>query len=286
MALDREKPPGFRLPAILKARDRAYGILEGLAGVEPVGEGFDRLRAGLSGVLKRSPDDPVVLETARSVPVKKLTAQAVYDLAWRLAANADLAARGLPIRPWAGQAAPEWVAFEILTAGYSRSPKFGYGVAVSSRAMTGTPCGATVRKFWTTASYRRYARLLGFNPKGRKPIFLKDPRELVRLRFAAIVEAGEQVSFRGLAVPPALRAFNRKLLVLRIRREPPCPYGYKHACRDCPVGYASEPGCDRACHPKTWRRDHCRVCGVESWFGESGPDRCEACARKAAVSPR
>lgn len=280
---DPDRPPPFRLPKILKARDRAFPLLEGLAGSTPEGEGFDRLRAGLSAVLKRAPDDPVVFETARSLPRRPFARRDLFDLAWRLAAHADPLARGLPMRPWAGQADFEWAAFEVMSAGFSRSPKFGLVAAVEVRAMTGSACGVRATRAWSTAAYRRYAGLMGFNPRGRKPILLKDPRELVRLRFAAALLPGERLTFRGIVVPPALRAFDRRLLKARIRREPPCPYEYRHACRDCPVGYAAEPGCDRACHPLTWRRGWCPACSADAWFDPLGPaDRCEACGRAAA----
>lgn len=283
MPFDPEKPPPFPIARILKARDKAYPTLEGLVGATPHGEGFDRLRSGLSAVLKRAPDDPIVFETARSLPVRPFSRQSVFDLAWRLAAHAESPAKGLPMRPWAGQPAPEWAAFEILKARFHRSKRFGLGVAVEARAMSGSPCCLRVSKFWSTSAYHRYANLMGFTKRGRKPIFLKDPRELTRLRFAAALAPGEKLTFAGLVVPPAFRAFDRRLLKARIRREPPCPYGYKHACRDCPVGYASTPGCERSCHPVTWKRGWCPACSSESWFDPAGdPDRCESCARSGA----
>jgi len=279
---DPEKPPPFRLAAILKGRDKAFDLLEGLAGRAPSGEGFAALRSALSAVVGRSPDDPAVLETARSLPVRPPTRQDLFDLAWRLAAHRDSLRKGRPLRPWARQEEPEWVPFEVTSAALRRHRAYGLGYAVGLRALAGSPCAGRAEKFWPLSAGRRYAERLGFSRRGRRTLPFKDPRQLVRLRLAAVVPPGERLTFRGFQVPGALKAHNRKLLKARIWREPPCPSGYAHPCHACPVGFAvGEATCPAAVHPVSWVAGWCPSCSSEAWFDPAASlEACASCARR------
>lgn len=280
------KPPPLALSRILKDRDRLFAWLEPRVGEVPVGESFRGVASAVAALVRRSPANPAVVETARSLPSDApLTRRALWLFAWRVAANRADLVRGVPSRPWLAQREDEWVAFEILDVVPTLSKAGSKGYLVESRAMSGTPCGVVATSRWFRGMLGARGRLLGFSRRGRRRLPLVDSRLLVNLRFAGLVSAAESKEAPEIvefAVPSGMRTHNRDLLKMRIWREPPCPFGFRHECWMCPVGHAvGEHTCPAALHPAPWFWAACPECAREGWVdSRSKSGRCVSCDRK------
>lgn len=264
------KQPNFPIRRILQDRDKLYELVRKFAGKTPAGETFGQLRQAVSAAYAVSPEAPAVFETVRSLPPSPLSAKALWNFAWLVAAHRDKLRKGEPVRPWVNQLQDEWVPFEITEVDFRRTEKFGAGFLVSLRAMAGSCCAMTVTKFWGFDQTSMHVRRLGFTSKGKARLPYKSPRQFVRLRLAALVSAevsDDKPRFRGYEVQGGILAHNKKLLRARILRKPPCPQSYAHPCHVCPVGYAiGEVTCPAAVHPATWEFRTCPQCETDGWF--------------------
>lgn len=243
------------------------------AGQVPSHESFTGLCQAIGTVYKISPQAVAVFETVRSLPVVPLSRKGLWLFSWRIAAQSKQLLSGQPVRSWTGQVVPEWVPFEVLDTHFYRTKQFGAGRMVSLRAMGGTACGETTRKFWSHGTIRQMARLLGFTDRGKRKLPYQQPQQFVRLRFAGLVLpelSGESPMFRDVATNSGLSAWNKKLLVMRIFRKPPCPHEFSHPCHICPIGYArGELVCPAATHAETWEHRFCERCQRDAWFDNS-----------------
>lgn len=279
---------GFSITAIARRRDKLLReVFEPMGPIVLRGSVFEEFVDHVVAVMPKGVLRNAVFETLRHLAGSALTPQASFAAAWRLAGNVHRLKRGIPTPPWTVQTEHEWVPVEVTAGMPSRNHQNKAGTIFSFLIWAGSPCGMTIRLFWSNEVSRFVARRLGFSSmRGKFPY--ANPLELVRLRGVVLLDPAlsrETPKFRQVRekLPSAFLTWNRNILRVRKRLEP-CPRQFKHACHQCVVGYSECPG---GVHRLTYRRDSCPVCGNESYFDDDvSAARCISCTHKRALRPR
>lgn len=273
------KVPRFDLVRIETRRDRLVAALRPFLGDVPKQETLYDIADVLALTCHLERRSTGLIETCRTLPNAPLSERSLFYFASRLAARHEDLVAGRPVRPWVCQSEPEWIAFEILEGEHGRDKKDQLGTAYWLQSLTGSVCPRVIQKFWTRKQCAYLARLLGFTHRnGHYPF--QDAMQMVRLRFAGLVEPARSKDgpdFFQVATPGSFLAWNREILNARLRHDPACPNGYRHACHNCPVGYDA---CMAGTHPASFVLDWCGGCNEESCFDPAvDSDRCVTCRR-------
>lgn len=257
----------------------AYSFYE----LELVGETLTAFTAALAAVFPKAPYRAVE-DSCRLLAGCRLTSALLREFAWRMAGNASLLARGVPVRPWGGQLASEWVPLQVLQALPSRNNRGAFGCEFLLQVMAGTPCPLRFTKFWTRGQYSYLARLVGFvRPRfEQRNLPFEHASQFVGLRFCGLFSPDTckyGLDFRQTGVPGTHKHWNQQLLRQRYRIDYVCPQGFTHACHRCPVGYDT---CPTATHPRTYYAAACDSCyAADAVFDPAVSSQlCLACAAK------
>lgn len=249
------------LTRVFKLRERICERLAAYCGTEPKGDDFDDLVTDLGVLIPKAPE-VALFQSARPLLDRLLTHELVFEFAWRLAGNVERLQRGEIVLPWTCQPEPELVPVQVLD---HRPTKTRYGkpaAAYRLRVLSGSACPSILHKTWTVKFTRYLARSsLGF---GRR-FYYRDPAELVRLRFLAMLDSkfcyDQQPGFDQTGCTPALLKWNRLIMSARAKVEPPCPRSFTHPCHRCPFGYDQ---CPAGTHPQTYEVKTCPLCRKET----------------------
>lgn len=173
----------------------------------------------------------------------------------------------------------EWVVCEIEDIRRVRRGAGKLGYNVRCLTMTGSCCPMRLETYWPQSFFGLVRTRLGFS---RKPPFrypFNHWSELTQMRFEALLTpelCTTTPQFRQLRETPVLLRYNRALTLRRARVKFTCPYGYEHQCCVCPVGIDN---CPVSTHMKTYKRNHCRHCGRDTWFDPGFRAMCVECRR-------
>lgn len=182
---------------------------------------------------------------------EKLSEETLKFLAERLAANRDFLIIGepFPLKPIVGGHGT-LCPVEIIdvSKGYSLSSPPKPGIVLKLKIIDGKFCPLTFKRWVSKKFLYILAKELGL--KGRKTSYSGNPRELVGMRFVALVKRSEKthtVTFERFFVGQ-FKQHNVKLYKLR---KTPCPKGIKVSCHSCFIGKDKCPVPKRACRPLT-----------------------------------
>ena len=244
----------MKIRQTLKLRDRLYGEFARTVGPHPTGEAgvFDSLSR--TAALETSLD----LEQARQLVLQyPLLANPDADLRMlssRLAGISEgLYPDGPPMNGF--PLVPEWAGIELKR--FSPYPSKEYGnprLFGTFLVLQGAAAGLYVSRVFTKRFLWVLSRQLGFG-KSKKCRWSGEPADFISFwMLASIYTKGDRLGFERYEVPAECLSHNKALI--KARREP-CPRGFRHACRDCPIGYDS---CPNGTHADTWIVKPC--CGV------------------------
>ena len=176
------------------------------------------------------------------------------EFAWRLAGNLDNLLNGIPVVPWSRQLTDEWMPVQILRLDLTnRRGKSGF--LTRFRVLAGSYCPGIFEQFLTRASCAVIARAIGFS---RSRPYMHGSH-LTNLRLAVFIEAArssEQLYFKEIACPAAMKAHNIELIDIRVRNKP-CLFNYDHMCESCAEGYIT---CPAAVFQQPLSLEHCPKC--------------------------
>ncbi len=247
------------------------------------------------------------VESARYLVGSKLTLEALDLLCWRVAANEDVLRRGAPVLPWRQQAYKEWVPVQITGVRWRLSGRFGTerGADVEFRILAGTPCGMTMRQWWSMRKFYHMARFkdeekLSFRfsrpPRDTSdilpPHLFQHPRQFVTLRCMALIDpelsSAEGPDFHTIAFTPALADWNalQQRFRARLSAKYECPMGYLREvkCYQCPVGLDT---CRAATHDATYVEKTCPQCAQVMYFNPDDKIHaiCVDCVERQTLTP-
>lgn len=256
--------PPFSYSRLRQCRDKlAERALRPYLDANMAGETLRDVCRDVLAELPNSVSQPAVFDSIRALAGTRLTRQAAYSLAWRLAGNLDRLKAGIPALPWTRQLEDELV--PVCVEGvrpYKRKNTPGY--LLDCRAIAGTPCPLAFTQFFSQNSCRAIAQTLGFSaPWGAYPY--TTAMHFLNLLFFAHVEAErsrETPVFSKVSVSPSMFRDNRGLIEVRTRARP-CPDGFEHSCVHCWLGADQ---CMFATHPRTYVTRHCDACKADSFF--------------------
>ena len=300
---DYPEPPDLPLPRldltrVFRARERIFDLLA--TGSLHPGDALEHaaleeLVANLKEALgDRGIPDEALRRTCDPLAGRALTAALKKEFAWRVAGNLPRLKAGLPAYPWSAQRDWEWAPLEVTAAALRAVPRKAgppkAGCEYTLRALAGTYCPGTIRKWWSLDQARFVAGEIGFSaPWGRLPY--AHAYQLVGLRFLALLDpnrSGDRPAFQRVAPAASLLAHNRRVLQVRCRAEP-CPRGYLHPCHRCAAGYGkrNESPCPHAVHALEYVAKSCGGCGRDGApFDPEWPgDLCVECATKGRMKP-
>lgn len=205
-------------------------------------------------VLPQNVSHDAVFESCRALAGAELTGKAAAEFAWRLAGNIDLLLNSQPVVPWSKQIADEWLPVQVTHV----DPAFRRGTPgqlFRLRAIAGRFCPGTFEQFLSRGSCVAIARAVGFS----RAMPYSNPTHFVNLRFIGHVEAGksaEQPQFGPVDCTPAMKAYNKRIIAIRMRRAP-CPRNFDHACEICPI---SADKCSAAVFMRGLTPRYCPTC--------------------------
>lgn len=224
-------------------------------------------------------------ESIRHLVGSRLTAESIDNVCWRLAGNEIHLRRATVVLPWKQQSYAEWVPVQVVKVSRRRGGRRGmeHGFDLEFKILAGSPCGMTVKQWWSTrkaffmARFRDDNKLsFGFSRRPRDtskvaPLYpFKDARQFVMLRCLALISPEESIDepdFHTIAFTPALAAWNLEQQKLRARLSGKytCPKGFPrdYSCVQCIIGYME---CRAAVHQFTFVKKTCMACGEESYF--------------------
>jgi len=243
----------------------------------------DTLRDVCRDVLAELPaavSQPALFDSIRALAGTRLTRQAAYALAWRLAGNLEKLKAGMPVLPWTRQLEDELVPVRVESVRpYKRKTMQGY--MLECRAIGGSPCPMTFNQFFSQNSCRAISQSLGFSaPWGAYPY--TTAMHFLHLLFFAHVEAErsrETPAFSKVSVSSSMFQHNRALIEVRTRARP-CPDAYEHSCVHCWLGTDQ---CAFATHTRTYVTRHCDGCQTEAFFDpQDGGVLCVRCKHTAS----
>jgi hypothetical protein len=259
-------------------------------GDRPAGRDFAWLVADVMEVLGGRGIGRRVVEDSLAVLIDRpLTEPLVRETAWRLAGNVPRLRRGLPVYPWAGQDAPEWVPLQLTAAILAVNARGRRGCDFGAIALAGSYCPGKLDRWWSREQCGFLARELGFSTSPSGKMRYQHPYQLVGLRLLGLFEPERcrdgRPGFHRIAATSALVAHNKRVLRRRFRIDP-CPYNFIHDCHRCAIGYKGAAGCPAATHARTYVAAACPGCGqADMPFDLDLPGTlCVACATRARLT--
>ncbi|NDD53097.1 hypothetical protein EBZ39_04320 [bacterium] len=258
------KRPPFSYARLRQCRDKlAERALRPYIDANVAGETLRDICRDVLAELPASVSQPAVFDSIRALAGTRLSRQAAYGLAWRLAGNIETLKAGLPVLPWTRQLEDELV--PVCVEGvrpYKRKTTSGY--ILECRAVGGTPTAMLITPFFSQNSCRAISQTLGFSaPWGAYPY--TTAMHFLNLLFFAHVEAErsrEQPVFSKVSVSSSMLRDNRGLIEVRTRARP-CPEGYEHSCVHCWLGADQ---CMFATHQRTYVTRFCPACQTDAFF--------------------
>ena len=284
--LQPERLPTFSLPNIVRLRDALTNRLVSryaeisLVNVEELDTLLDDMMPFLSGRIIRG----TMFETFRPLLGRPYPAEWWRDMFWRIAANEELLASGVPLRPWSAPGITEWVPLQVMrvdTAPHSRNKRNRY--MLHFRVLAGFACPLIFTRALTGDWLAQFSRYAGFTKaRGTRPFL--SPYQFTGLRWFALLEPqysrDGQPGFFEVRCSGTWLEHNTDLLNKRYRNKQDftCPQNYTHECHLCPVGYMS---CPAATHKLDFKWQHCLNCNQQAWFDpEISAQVCVSCWRK------
>lgn len=222
-----------------------------------------------------------VAETLRVYVGEVLTEELCVQLCWRIAGNIDKLKRGLPVRPWAGQAVSEWMPLQLTRIRAVR--RFGDVTnECTFKVLAGSACPMQLTRFMSRGALKYIASKVGFSRlSGAYPY--RHVEDLTGLRllgqFTAADIRDNQPSFREIACPTSMAKWNRDHYISVRTRKLPCPSKFNHTCAKCAYG---TDRCAYAVHPVTYMLGHCLECSNQSavFDPSDAGSLCVECAAK------
>jgi hypothetical protein len=204
------------LPAVFKLRDQLFHATSSCAGLVVQGEVVTDLVDALAKILTGRVPRAVVFLSCQYLLGHELQSVALFNLCWRLAGNLATLRNGQPVLPWVHQPWPEWVPVYTLAHTPAQTRKGQPAAQYQLRVLAGSSCPRVLTKVWPLSFvYHILALELGFTKRGGKRPLLH-PREVVELRFEALIEPAycvpEGPGFDKLRCNSSARSWNRSLL--------------------------------------------------------------------------
>ena len=252
---------------------------------EPLsGEEFERLVEAVKTKLPKI-SRQALFESMAYMAGEVVTFESIRDMAWRLAGNQRQLKAGLPVPAWTRQQEMEWMPLQIVESHPRRNHREAIGAEYTFRVMAGTACPLRVKKFWTRKQCQFFSTTLGFSkPWGRHPF--KDMSEFIGMRLYGLFDPELCLGsphFDKISVPSSCETHNKSLMQMRARVGFDCPEGFKHPCRQCPIGYQE---CPAGCHPRSYERRRCDNCNEVKWFDPAHDQECVECHTGKALAPK
>jgi hypothetical protein len=244
----------FSLQRILKLRDKLIQALRPYLDKHIVGETVSDLAEDVYNALPPFTSHDAGFETCRCLAGTQLTMATAAEFAWRIAGNLDNLLNGVPVVPWSRQLTDEWLPVQVLRLdpAYKRGKN---GFMARFRVLAGSYCPGIFEQFLSQASCAAIAYAVGFSRT--RPYTYS--AHLTNLRFAVLVEAArsaEQLYFKEIDCPAAMKAHNIELIDIRVRNKP-CLFNYDHMCESCSEGYIT---CPAAIFQQPLISQHCPKC--------------------------
>lgn len=179
----------------------------------------------------------------------QLTAQSLWDYAWRLCGNRDRLRSKQVVLPWQHQLHDEKMPIQVMDCLGQESHSDRYSFRI--RVLCGSACSMSLSVSWSMPMCRLLARRAGYTSNRHSRPF-RNHTELVNMRFLALASATkskERPIFTEYTVPPGFKKRNVSIIELRCRRidgRPwQCPERFDHACFECAAGYDRCPAAVR-----------------------------------------
>jgi hypothetical protein len=269
--------PGYDLARVFRTRDRIVANAGLHVGTVLLGDYYDDWLALVAEALPGVPFRSLQL-SARGLLGRKLTAEGLFEFAWRLAGNVKTLKEGNGIAAWGMQLADEWMPLHVSASRSGRNRRDEPGHWLTFRVLAGSACPLAVRRFWTRAQSRFVAQDMGFNRNAKRPFI--GAEHFVGMLLYGLFEprlSEDKPGFHRVSVPDTMLTHNVALIAGRQKR--PCPtYGFRHPCQACTVGYEA---CRFALHARTFVTGKCVSCGRDdATIDPDEPEHCVECRYK------
>lgn len=280
----------YNVSAIMEMKNRMVDVLQVRFTKRPLRgklmKEFVRVVAELLNV-----SETVIADSMHSVQGETLDKIRLDALCHRFCGNEASLKRGEPLMPWTPYVHGEWVPVQIMSVSPRRNTKGSSGAQLQLKILAGSAAGTIIFAWWSILRCRFHAtKHLGFskrsfNPDKMPPFPYRDPRQLVTLRFKAIIDperTEDTPVLGGLEVSGQLLKWNKHRIALR-KRNPKvfvCPNKYPLTllCHQCPIGYLD---CEAGCHRETYEVKHCDTCNKNGFFDDDPREKsCLRCRRK------
>lgn len=223
-----------------------------------------------------------VTETLRPLLGSALSAPALRDLSWRLAAGLESLRAGRPVPPWFAPGIREWAPLQILRVRHTARRDGAAAYTLTMRALAGTACPIIFDKTVTGPWLSKFSRFVGFTRANKQRPYVA-PEQFTSLRVFGLLDPAlsreSKPGFHEVRCSSTLLAHNVDVLSWRYRlKHFKCPHDYQHECHQCYLGYMA---CKAATHRETYVRNLCMSCGEQAWFDpENAANMCIACVRR------
>jgi hypothetical protein len=230
---------------------------------------------------------------------KRLDLAAADWFCMRVAGNVRQLTRGawsLPLKPWTGQDALEWLPAQIVKVDWSlmglkQRQAASLTLAVAGGSFAG---GQLVKRLTTRQAAVQSFLTFGFSREMR----MADPLQLFGLRCLALADPAisnaERPGVSAFEATPSMLQHNRIILrrrfravAQRLKEGEGCPRGFPdtHLCQNCSIGFDE---CYGATHLRQWVALDCPACGRKDvpCDLDRNPKVCVACDRRIKLTPK
>lgn len=257
---------------VFKNRNKLFQALSPYTEFTITAETLQDVVTDLCKALPNNVSRDAVFESCRFLAGLALTRKLAAEFAWRLAGNLELLLRGTPVIPWTRQITDEWLPVQVTHV----DPAFRRGTPgqlFRLRAISGHFCPGVFEQFVSRGSCVAIARTIGFS----RALPYSNPSYFVNLRFVGYVEAAKSVEnpqFGPVACPPAMKAYNKRIISIRVRKAP-CPRNFEHLCDTCPINADS---CSAALFLQGLTARYCSTCNqIKPFDITRSEELCFAC---------
>lgn len=249
----KDKPPRYRIKAMLKRYETLRGILWSCVDAKPTDEDIQQLVDELTLEIALA-DRNNLYASLQPLKTAVNTSEAIDKFAYRLAAYYDIDpyfSNLLP--PVINIPKPQWALVEVVKALIGPPIKNRASTFLTFKVLTGLAAG----EYFTKQVSAKYLKMMSITAGFTKYGVCKFDgvrHSFFGFRFAVkLVSDGTSFNFDK-PHPTSQKGRNNKLVKERMQK---CHKGYSHRCSECPEG---KDTCYRACRAITMVIKHCPKC--------------------------
>jgi len=243
---------------------------------------FPQLVDAICKYLPPSIGQDVVSTTLSPLLSQEVTEEGLDEMFWRLTGNLDLLRAGRPATGWCVPVVDTWCPVLVLRAD-KRTERKRAGYFLRMRMLQGPGSGMIVGKFFSNRFLKFIAGDFGFSQRAALPYVSALDMVLLQCCVSISPKSSDKPKITKVTVLSSQKVYNKQQLQIRFRKPKvfSCPKLFKHACRQCPIGYKD---CVAGTHEFTFKSMLCDICKSKAWFDpELSEEMCIGCYNKFSV---